>query len=141
MSPETDLNVILAGLNPSVRQGAFVFVTSDRELPAHARVVEREGATLVMEREEADLAGLAYEGVFAWITLEVESSLTAVGLTAAVSTALADAQIPCNVLAGFHHDHLLIPVDQLAEAMAVLGRLKKPKSRFERVLAALGINE
>jgi hypothetical protein len=57
------------------------------------------------------------------LTLTVWSSLEAVGLTAAFSRALADADIPCNVLAGYHHDHLLVPVDRADEAIAALRTL------------------
>ncbi len=61
--------------------------------------------------------------MFAWITLTVHSSLEAVGLTAAVANTLASAGIACNVLAGFHHDHLLVPIDRVDDAMAALSRL------------------
>jgi hypothetical protein len=40
-----------------------------------------------------------------------------------MSTALSDAGISCNVLAGYHHDHLLVPSDRADEAIAVLQRL------------------
>jgi len=135
---ETDLSILLRDLDPSVREGTFVFVVSDRELPAHARIVEREGATLVMAKPDADEAGLEYDGRWAWVTLEVNSSLEAVGLTAEVATALAEAGVSCNVLAGFHHDHLLVPADRLGDAMSALSRLKKPRSRMRKVLSALG---
>jgi hypothetical protein len=55
----------------------------------------------------------------------VHSALDAVGLTAAVSTALADAGLSCNVIAGYHHDHLLVPADRVAEALAVLSDLSR----------------
>jgi hypothetical protein len=50
----------------------------------------------------------------------VQSSLDAVGLTAAVSAKLAAIGIPCNVLAGYHHDHVLVPVDRVDDAITVL---------------------
>jgi hypothetical protein len=43
-----------------------------------------------------------------------------VGLTAAVSRALTNAQISCNVVAGFHHDHLLVPASEAEQTLAVL---------------------
>jgi hypothetical protein len=46
-----------------------------------------------------------------------------VGLTAAVSGALAEAEIACNVVAGFHHDHLFVPWERRDEALAILQRL------------------
>jgi len=74
-----------------------------------AAVAEEEGLTLVVPRQDADRAGLAYDYVAGWITLRVHSALEAVGLTAAVAEAMARNGISCNVVAGFHHDHLFVP--------------------------------
>ncbi|CAN5546958.1 ACT domain-containing protein [soil metagenome] len=130
MPGSTDLSILLAGLAPVRRPGEFVFVTrphdevgaADDPLPL-ATVIEDEGTTLVVSRADADQRGWAYDFVAAWITLEVRSSLAAVGLTAAVSAALADAGISANVLAAFHHDHVLVPVDRADEALAALAGL------------------
>ena len=114
-------------LRPVRRPGAFVFVTvdaGDAVAPqAAATVLEDEGRTLVLPREEADRRGLGYDYVAAWITLAVDSALDEVGLTAAFSAALAEAGISCNVLAGVHHDHLLVPEDRAEDAMACLRSL------------------
>ena len=72
---------------------------------------------------DAERLGHRPEFVAAWLTLDVESALDSVGLTAAVATALAAQRIPCNVLAGFHHDHLLVPESRADEAMAILRSL------------------
>lgn len=125
MTGLTDLDEILRTLRPSVRAGAFVYVVTDLPLPSHASVVEREGGSLVVEQAVADEAGLPYEGTFAWITLQVHSSLQAVGLTAAVSSALAQKGVPCNMLAGFYHDHILVPSDRVVDALAVLQSLSQ----------------
>jgi len=50
----------------------------------------------------------------------VHSSLEAVGLTAAFSSALGEAGISCNVLAGYFHDHLLVPAAEAGNAIDVL---------------------
>ena len=120
-----DLSALLRGLEPVRRPGEFVVVstTNENTLPALATVEEDEGTTLVLERHEADAFRLGHSGTFAWITLTVHSSLDAVGLTAAVSRALAERSIPCNVLAGFHHDHLLVPSNRADEAIAALREL------------------
>ena len=73
-----------------------------------------------MREEDARELGLGFDDVWAWITLGVTSDLTAVGLTAVVSTALADAGLSCNVIAGLRHDHLLVPHDEAERAMGVL---------------------
>ena len=126
MAGLTNLHEILGALRPSVRQGSFVYVTlpTPPEVEAYARIVEDEGITLVVDQSTADEHGWEYEGVFAWITLQVHTSLTSVGITAAVSTALARVGISCNVLAGFYHDHLLVPAEAVDEAIEVLGGLQ-----------------
>ena len=53
----------------------------------------------------------------------MNSALDAVGLTAAFATALADAGLSCNVIAGLHHDHVLVDVDDAGAALRVLQRL------------------
>ncbi|GAA4898611.1 ACT domain-containing protein [Tessaracoccus lubricantis] len=134
MAGLTDLDAMLRELSPFVRGGRFVYVlrgpdTLDDydweaiEIEAQAVVIEEEGTTLVLEEEIALDYEKDYDGVFGWITLEVHSSLQAVGLTAAVSTALAQAGISCNMLAGMHHDHLLVPIDRVDDALDVLAEL------------------
>ena len=104
----------------------FVVLSEDALLEPRmieATVREDEGLSVVLRRERADALGLAYDYVAAWITLRVHSALDAVGVTAAVSTALAAAGLSCNVIAGYHHDHLLVPADRTDEALAVLARV------------------
>ena len=81
---------------------------------------EDEGVTVVATRAAAERNGWAFDFEAAWLTLDVHSALEAVGLTAAFSAALGEAGIPCNVLAGFHHDHLLVPLDRADDAIACL---------------------
>src|SRR5688500_15061597 len=127
MTGETNLQTLLATMHPVIRNGEYVYVLWPHGKPLapgiEAAVREAEGLTAVLPRSEADALGLKYDFVAAWITLEVHSELEAVGLTAAVSRALTDARISCNVLAGFHHDHLLVPVGDSARALEVLAEL------------------
>lgn len=64
-----------------------------------------------------------------WITLRIHSALDAVGLTAAVAQALAEYGLSCNVVAGFHHDHLFVPHERAAEAVALLEQLADRSGR------------
>lgn len=124
----TDLAELIRSMQPVRVPGEFVYVSLDRpdpDLPAHAMVREAEAISYVLPRAEADDRGLAYDFVAAWITLQVHSALEAVGLTAAVSAALASAGISCNVLAGRVHDHLLVPQERVEEALAVLTALAR----------------
>ena len=128
MTPaEKDLHTLLATMRPVIREGEYVYALwpHGKPLAGHiaAAVREAEGLTVVLPRADADALGLKYDFVAAWITLQVHSSLEAVGLTAAVSAALTEAKISCNVLAGFHHDHLLVPVADAERALEVLHEL------------------
>ena len=118
-------------MEPQLRSGSYVFTTGPREPDAADAVVlvrEDEGVTAVVVKEEADRLGLEYDFVAAMITLRVHSALDAVGLTAAVSTALADAGISCNVIAGYFHDHLFVAAADGERAVAVLRRLAAESS-------------
>lgn len=126
MAGERDLARMLASLDVRRRPGTYTFVSGEwPELVtvAVATVLEDEGVTLVVRVEDARAAGAPVEFEAAWLTLTVHSALEAVGLTAAFSRALADAGIACNVLAGYHHDHLLVPADRVEDAMAALRSL------------------
>lgn len=122
---ETDLTGMLASLGVHRRDGVFTFVAVTDPPPglvasAHAVVRESDSTTLVMPAEVAVDWGLPVVVEMAWLTLTVQSSLEAVGLTAAFSRLLAGADIPCNVLAGHDHDHILVPLDRVEEAITVL---------------------
>ena len=128
MSGQRDLQRLLAGMSPALHPDVHVFTTvpdgvAPGQLRPFATVREEEGLTLVLTRQEADRAGLRYDYLAARITLRVQSDLAAVGLTAAVSSALAAAGISCNVIAGHHHDHLLVPHDRSLEAVRLLEQL------------------
>ena len=128
MPGERDLQTLLRSADPEVRPGTFVFVVAHDEslldrLDPEATIRETEGLTAVVRQERADALGVPYDHLAAWITLRVHSALDAVGLTAAVSAALARAGIACNVIAGYHHDHLLVPADRTADALEALSDL------------------
>lgn len=86
---------------------------------------EREGLTLVVTAENAAACGLDYQGVFRCISLQVHSSLEAVGLTAIVSGKLAAYEISANVIAGYYHDHIFVPEQFADEALERVRNLNK----------------
>jgi hypothetical protein len=125
--PIRDLPTLLRKLDPILQPGVFAFATlAAGEAPDPgamlAAVREPEGWS-VLRAVDAP-ASPTSAALFRWITLSVPSDLNAVGLTAAVAQALADAGIACNVIAGHHHDHLLVPAAAAAKAMAVLQALQ-----------------
>jgi uncharacterized protein len=125
----SDLKGMLAGLEPTLNAGVWVYVVCDGALPVPlADVVglvrEDEGVTLILAADVAEAAGLPVLFRAAWITLTVHSDLAGVGLTAAFAGALAEAGISCNVVAGAYHDHLFVAEADAGRAMAALRALQ-----------------
>ena len=129
MTGEHDLDRLLATMQPVVRPGEFVFASlaATPDVECEVTVREDEGLTCVVRREIADTMGWPYDFVAGWITLQVHSALAAIGMTAAVSEALTARGISCNVVAGYFHDHLLVPHDRLDDALSALKRLSSPE--------------
>jgi len=125
MNGEIDLQRMLAEMRVAVRDDVYCMVSlaapsEHLRASAAAMITEAEAVTLVITTAQADAEGLPYDFPAAWLTLEVHSSLHAVGLTAAVARMLTDEGVPCNVLAGFYHDHLLVPAGQGERVKAIL---------------------
>ena|ERR1043165_493227 len=128
MPGETNLSILLRSMQPKLNPGEYVFcfVVELNKIQINDVVSimrEQEGFTVVVEKKIADQFKLSYSFVSKWITLTVHSSLEAVGLTAAFSSALANKNISCNVIAGYYHDHIFLPVEKADEAMEVLKKL------------------
>ncbi|MCM2399007.1 ACT domain-containing protein [Rhizobium sp. S95] len=121
---------LLAEMEPQLAPGLFVFV----HVPAgHALDLaaldpvgtfrETEGLTLILSEDKAREHGLAGGTPLRQITLDVHSSLEAVGLTAAVSGELARNGIAANVVAAFYHDHIFVPATDAEKALRLLREL------------------
>jgi uncharacterized protein len=128
MSGERDLAALLATMEPELQPGRYVFTTTTR-VPKTANPValirEAEGVALVLDQDQADSLELPYTYIAAMITLRVHSSLDAVGLTADVARQLATGGISCNVVAGYFHDHLFVPIDKADLAVNLLRELTR----------------
>ena len=130
MSGVTDLGELLATMEPALADGAFVYAcvpAGDLEDHLSRGPVglfrEAEGVTLILPADAAE--GLAASGPMRMITLTVHSSLEAVGLTAAVSAALAREGVSANVVAAFHHDHIFVPERDAGRALTALRALSR----------------
>jgi len=121
--PETDLATLIRSIRPRLTPGIFVFV-STHAIPAGVEPVmtfrESEGTTMILPRNQAEAAGLPFTFPSRMITLEIASSLDAVGFLAAITAALAFAGIAVNPVSAFHHDHLFVPEGRADEAMVIL---------------------
>ena len=115
---ETDLATLIAGMEPKLATGRYCFrMLGDAEAPP------ADWFALIRETEGTSLIAPDTEGAWALMSLQIHSSLGAVGLTAAFSAALAAEGIPSNVVAGYRHDHLLVPWHKRDAALSALKRL------------------
>ena len=134
MNAETDLDTLIRNLKPRTLPATYVFCSladADYGALSHtsplASFAEPEGLTLVLTRESADQEDLPYQGTFRCISLQVHSSLEAVGLTAAVTGELAAHDISANVIAGYHHDHVFVPAHQAESALRLLENMSSQR--------------
>lgn len=135
MAGSTDLAAMLESLRVTVRPDRYVVVALPQEAPVPpvadgvaAVIDEAEGPTVIATLARANAEGWPQDFIAAWLTLDVHSALEAVGLTAAFSRALGRAGIPCNVIAGFYHDHILVPHDKSEAAVEVIEALASASS-------------
>ena len=124
--PVRDTAAMIAGMAPVPDPETSAFVTAAEPVRATALPLalacfrEDEGLSLILPLATARDLGFADPIPMARITLTVQSALGGTGLTAAVATALAEAQIHCNMVAAFHHDHVFVPAAMAARALSVL---------------------
>jgi hypothetical protein len=128
MPGETNLAQLLRTMKPELRPGTYVFCTvASLDNLALTDIIcffkEQEGITVILAQATADKLQLSYSFVAAWITLTVHSSLEAVGLTAAFAQALARADVSCNVVAAYYHDHIFVAAQDAEKALHILQQL------------------
>jgi hypothetical protein len=128
-----DPDDVLRHLEIVERPGSFVYLSVPDADPAladeaHAVVREPEGVTYVVPADTRGIAarrpGIEHGPAMTWLTIGAHTSLEGVGLTARIASALAARDVPCNVVAGSFHDHLLVPTDRRDEAIEVLVALR-----------------
>ena len=123
-------------LAPKAAEGRYYYgtfpETSLMALAGYVRyfvaiVREKEGITAVFSEDVKENLRLysekGFEGPFCPITFEATTSLNATGITAAASAALAKEKIPANVIAGYFHDHVLVPYATREKALKILAAL------------------
>ena len=120
------LDEILKNLQPKLNSGQYVFVVCSniKKIPDLEDILclfkEGPSISIIMEKSIADRLNLTYNYLAAWITLEVNSSLSAVGLTAMFSNELTKHEISCNVVAGALHDHIFVEYEKREKALTAL---------------------
>ena len=123
----SETGAMIAAMDPLLDPLLYVF-KSGGEVPARAQLFasirEDEGMTHIVGFREGEFPGNAGAS-YRRIVLRVHSALDGVGLTAAVSTALAREDIACNIVAAFHHDHVFVPAQRASEAVKILSTLQR----------------
>ncbi|CAO1629512.1 unnamed protein product [Sympodiomycopsis kandeliae] len=127
---------MVAGMTPHLHEQDLVYASIDDD--ALQTVVlrndvvaifrEKEGLSVIIHADAVKLLSQQLHNVstkMQRIELQVYSSLEGVGLTAAVSSALAAEGISCNILAALRHDHLIIPKENASQALDLLGQIAK----------------
>lgn len=129
MDAERNLEKLITKMRPELQEGEFVFCTVSAEMYERSDIQpvgwfrEAEGITLIVEREIAEGAGLAYTYNSRMITLSAHSNLEAVGFLAVITKVLAKAGISVNPVSAYYHDHLFVPVDKAQMALEELKTL------------------
>jgi ribosomal protein S18 acetylase RimI-like enzyme len=140
MTPERNLHRLLASIAPKRHAGVYLFC----EVPSgvvpegiEPQMTFREGdtTTVVVEEDQAEAAGIAGELPSVWITLGASSDLAAVGFLAVITARMAAQSISVNVVSGYRHDHLFVPVAMAEDAMAVLSSLEGSHQSIEQPLS------
>lgn len=128
---ELQLSTLLATLEAVLDPELYVFVTlpprTTPPIDLHIQMLfqEREGMTVIATKNSAIEHGLAYTFTCRMITLDVHSSLEAVGFIAVIATELKNLNIGVNPVSGYFHDHLFIPDGREIEVMAMLKVIKQ----------------
>lgn len=117
-------------MSAELKSGLFVFSTVagggvPRGVRPQMTFQEAEGVTLILLKEEAEANGLAYEFPCRMITLNIHSSLEAVGFLARITAELAKQNMGVNPVSGFYHDHLFVPDGREQDALRVLQAISK----------------
>jgi hypothetical protein len=130
MTGEKNLDELIRSLSTVLVEGLYVFATlqPDQELAnIQPRMTfrEEEGTTFILLKSEAETHGLPYEFPCRMITLNIHSSLEAIGFMARITTELAKHGMGVNPVSGFFHDHLFVPDGRQHDAMKVLQEMSK----------------
>ena len=92
---------------------------------------EAEGLTLIVEKSDAITANFPYVFPSRMITLQIHSSLEAIGFLAIITPRLAAAGMGVNPVSAYFHDHLFVPEVRPEEAVKILKQIAEESGRHE----------
>lgn len=130
MSGELNLQILLKNMQPT-RHGDYAFCVLDDE--QYRALSERplctfqedEGLTVILLKDIADKMRLPYNYVGTLITLNVHSSLDAVGFLAKITAKLAGAGLSLNAFSPVYHDHIFVRPADADRTMSLLEELSR----------------
>lgn len=122
---ESNLDRLIESMEPVLHNDEFVFATvsSDINLQDLQPIMifkETEGITLILPKPVADAQNVSAEFPCRMITLNIHSSLDAVGFLARITTRLAALEMGVNPVSAFYHDHLFVPSEKAEVALSEL---------------------
>ena len=131
MPGETDLRTLLKTMRPVLHEEPYVLCSVDQDaydklaFEPLGKFLEQEGITVIATQQQARDNGLSFDAIWAYITLTVHSSLSAVGFLATLTGRLAQAGISVNVVSAYYHDHLFVPWESRWKVMDILEELSR----------------
>lgn len=139
MAGEEDLSTLIKSMSPSLEDEIFVFghVAADSasgwqfvmnllsEKSIQMILWEKEGWTLILPERLVSADPLQPIFPCKKITLNIHSSLDAVGFMAAITAKLTKLKIGVNPVSGYFHDHLFVSAGKEDAAMGALREMTK----------------
>lgn len=130
---ERDLSKLLETLSVKQRDGVWRFETIPADQASWAELVNlrdtRKIAMLFQEEEGLTVITAVVDDTpadnrWVWLEVSVFSDLQAVGFLAKVAEALTKADVPCNAIAAYHHDHIFVPEGRAEDAVRAIEALR-----------------
>lgn len=128
----SDLKILLEQMSPQLHESPYVFVSIKNEgfnnlgFDPLCYFREHEGISIITDESIALANRYSFDAKWAYITLRINSSLSAVGFLAAITSKLTDAGISVNPVSAFFHDHLFVPWDVRDRVMEILHEMSRP---------------
>lgn len=129
ISGEKNLQALIRSMQPGLLDGIYAFVTvpAGRAIPPGLSPLgtfkEPEGWSLILSEKEAALAGLPAAFFCRGISLNIHSSLYAVGFLAVIAERLAKAGMSINIVSAYFRDYIFVPTARAEEAVEILRKL------------------
>lgn len=130
-----DLQTLMKTMSPALLPGTWAYVTVPlgKGVPAGLNPLmifrEPEGLTLLLDEKDLAKSHLPHAFFCRGISLNVNSSLYAVGFLALISETLAKAAMSINIVSAYNRDYIFVPSARADEAVMLLQQLATAAQR------------